>query len=342
MPILEPQQHEVETAAYYCYERGGRRPGHALKDWIQGEQLVFIAKNYVVLGEYKLQNEHKIKLWNAQSQTCRYCGTVKPPKTAWKEAHALPESVGNTSIIAKDECSKCNDYFAHSIEDDFGKYLNLSKSATRIPGKKGIPSFKTSKGKSRIDWENGKFKVEQYYDDPFASIDVATKTVTMASESQPCTPLAIYKCFTKMAIAIMPPHFLHDYRQTIAWLMNGLHEEGAADVASMAKCLFQFQPGPQPNTGRCLLFKKRIPNTLIPDTIFVLTVGNQSFQIMIPCLPCDNALVGKSVPLPTYPAFYGMGYEFGEPHTKTWNLSSTQRQRIPISISLTAEQISSL
>ena len=54
MPIIDPEQQEVRDAAYYCHKNGGEHHGHALKDWLQGHQLVFIAKNYRVLGQYKL------------------------------------------------------------------------------------------------------------------------------------------------------------------------------------------------------------------------------------------------------------------------------------------------
>lgn len=338
MAVLYPETHEVEVAAYYCHKCGGERHGHALKDWMQGEQTVFMAKNYVVLRGYRLQGERKQKLWNAEQRTCRYCGAVKPPDRGWKEAHALPELVGNKIIFAMDECTRCNDAFAKQFENDFGSLLNLAKSICSIPGKKGIPSFKTRTGKSRIDCIGDRFEIRQYEDDPFASFDWATNTLTMSAESQPLVPLAVYKCLTKMAIAVMPPRFLPIFVDTINWLKNPNHAEGAADVAASAKCNIQIQPGPmRTDAAWCLLLSRKDPNALLPETIFVLSIANHSFQIMIPCSPGNNHLIGHKVPLPEYPAFYGLGYEFGEPSTIRRDLSSPVRQRIMLSGSIHVE-----
>lgn len=338
MPIAQPEYHEIQEAAYYCHTHGGERHGHALKDWLQGEQLVFMANNYRVLGHHKLQSEIKEKLWSADPRICRYCGAVKPQNRGWREAHALPELIGNKTIIAMDECTACNDHFAQRVEDDFGKFLNLSKAVSRVPGKEGVPSFKTRSGKSRIDVDGDHYSIEQHAGNPFAAFDPATNTIALQAESPPFVPLAVFKCLTKMAIAIMPPQFLPKFEHTIRWLRNPRHADGAADIAASALCKMLFQPGPMRNdAGWCLLLGRRSPDAMIPDALFILTIANQSFQIMVPCSPGDNHWVGQKVPLPEYPAFYGFGYEFGEPYSRTLNLSSPDRQRITVSASMRSD-----
>ncbi len=180
MPIIEPEIHEVETAAFYCFTRGGE-DGHALKDWLQGKHLVFMAKNYDVTARHSLEavKEH---LRNQEPRRCRYCGTVKPAADKWKEAHAIPELVGNKTIIAMDECTTCNETFS-SLEDDLGKMLHLSRAICRIKGKKGVPSFPALKGKSRIDVTGDKIEIKQYADDPLSKFNEGTATVDMDGKS---------------------------------------------------------------------------------------------------------------------------------------------------------------
>src|SRR5262249_38383604 len=132
--IAHPEDHEIATAAYYCWERGGKRDGHDQADWHQGRQLVFTAKNYAVLAFHGLRAERKERLWSADARRCRYCGKVKPEDRGWKEAHAVPELVGNKTLIAMDECTDCNTIFSR-LEDDLGKLLQLSRAVTRLKGK---------------------------------------------------------------------------------------------------------------------------------------------------------------------------------------------------------------
>jgi hypothetical protein len=182
------------------------------------------------------------------------------------------------------------------------------------------------------------YSVEQHAGDPFAAFDPATNTISLQGESAPFVPLAVYKCLTKMAIAIMPPQFLPDFEHTIRWLRNPNHEDGATDIAASALCKVLFQPGPmQTDAGWCLLLGRRSPDAMIPDALFILTIANQSFQIMVPCSPGDKHLVGHKVPLPEYPAFHGFGYEFGEPYGSTLNLSSPMRQRVTVSASMRSD-----
>ena len=274
-------------------------------------------------------------MWAVDPRICRYCNAVKPSNRGWKVAHALPELVGNRTIISMDECTACNDFFSQWLEDDLGKFLNLSKTVTRIPGKEGVPSFKTATGKSRIDVDKDRFSIEQCEGDPFATFDAPTNTLALEGQSAPFVPLAVYKCLTKMAIAIMPPPFLPRFEHTLRWLKNPNHSDGANAISSAALCKLLFQPGPmRTDAGWCLLLGRRSPDAMIPDVLFVLTIANQSFQIMVPCSPGDNHWVGKQVPLPEYPAFYGFGYEFGEPYGSTLSLSSPARQRITVTASM--------
>ncbi len=58
-----------------------------------------------------------------QKRKCIYYnGSVKDGKTKYQEiAHAIPEALGNTKFIQREECDACNDYFARNAEDSAEK-----------------------------------------------------------------------------------------------------------------------------------------------------------------------------------------------------------------------------
>ena len=296
-----------------------------------------MAKNYEVISFHRLHGEKKEKLWLKEPRQCRYCGTTKPPNKGWKEAHALPEFIGNKTIIAMDECTDCNSIFS-TTEDHFGKLLQLTRTSMQLRGKKGVPSYKTRRGESRIDVRDGKVHITQIVGDPLAVHDPVTNTIDITSSSQPLVPIAVYKSLVKMAIAIMPPGELPNFKHTIEWVQKTDHKEWAADVAASAICVAQFLPGPQPTDfGWGILFRRRHPSAKLPYMIFVVRFGNQSFQIMIPCSPRDNHWVGERVEMPLYPAFYGLGHEYGELMRSRLPLSSAEPTSVDISLSFTSD-----
>ena len=337
MPIAQPEDHEIATAAYSCWERGGKREGHDQADWHQGRQLVFMAKNYAVLAHHTLRAEGKERLWLSDPRRCRYCGGVKPENRGWKEAHAVPELVGNKTLIAMDECTDCNTIFSR-LEDDLGKLLHLSRAIMRIKGKGNrVPSFSSKAKKSGLEVKGDRIEIEQYESDPFATYDAERGVLDLQGESQPFVPIAAYKSLVKMGLAVMPPEHFRHFGHAVNWIKNQNHEDWAADVGASAQCCFLFQPGPiPPEHAWCMLLGRRAHDAVLPHMLFILTVANQSFQVMLPCSPGDNHWVGHRLELPVYPAFYGFGYEFGEPQRGNIPLSSPTKQPIRVSGSLSS------
>lgn len=330
MPIVEPPIHEVETAAFNCYKQGGGE-GQALKDWVQAKRLVFMEKNYDVIAHHSLQNSAKEYLWNQGARGCRYCRTVKPDSIEWKEAYALPEVVGNETLIAMDECPACSETFS-SLAGELGKMLRLIQAAGRIEGQTSYSSF--------VGFSGGAHNYESKYDTDGSSSnsEQEAEAIELGDELAPFIPLAVYKSLTKMALAVMPPAYLPKFAHAVDWIKRKNHAVGAAQVAGSAKCRFIFQPGPMPpDYSHCTLLVRKSPDALIPYMLFSLTMGNQTFQIMVPWTHCDNHLVGHTFVMPEFPAYYGHGYKFGGPVATTLDLASPENIRFDAPRRLTAE-----
>jgi HNH endonuclease len=123
-----------------------------LTDPTEEQALQYFESNYAIMNVWHLPTERKIVLAATADQTCRFCGR-RPPDVSYKlEAHALPESIGNRSLVTKYECDLCNEFFGNGIENDFG---NWSKPA-RTFCKHG-PSFPTPQTERPINlkWSGG-------------------------------------------------------------------------------------------------------------------------------------------------------------------------------------------
>lgn len=105
-------------------------------------QIDFYNKNYFYLVKYYNISGKKVYLGDRKKRKCRFCGKPSGDTTFKMLAHALPEFIGNRTLISNDECDICNERFSRTIEDHFAKYLGLSRTLNQIRGKKGVPSFK--------------------------------------------------------------------------------------------------------------------------------------------------------------------------------------------------------
>lgn len=66
-----------------------------------------------------------------------------------KKAHAIPEMLGNKSIISFYECDTCNGFFGSGIETDLGNWSKPSRTFSFIRGKNNIPSIKQFYGNDK-------------------------------------------------------------------------------------------------------------------------------------------------------------------------------------------------
>ena len=94
------------------------------------EPLVRNVENYVFEpflnsnGSIVFLPGEKRYIGEKSNQICRFCKKDKSMTRFKSIAHAIPELLGNKSIISHEECDACNKFFATS-EDHLGKMLNF-------------------------------------------------------------------------------------------------------------------------------------------------------------------------------------------------------------------------
>ncbi|PWM79654.1 MAG: hypothetical protein DBY32_01970 [Phascolarctobacterium sp.] len=97
--------------------------------------------NYTVKLKFKnLENKIHKEVHNIEiakdKRKCIFCFNEDAKFS--KIAHAIPETLGNHSLISYFECDECNYKFGKMFEDDLAKFMMPYKYITNTFGKKII------------------------------------------------------------------------------------------------------------------------------------------------------------------------------------------------------------
>lgn len=234
---------------------------------------------------------------------CRFCRRSKEETTFGNVSHAIPECIGNHQLVAKDECDKCNELFASTIEDHLDKYTKPFRIIGQIRGKKTVPGYRSNDNRSRIKF--GK-RMEVSFKDPemFVKVDEKARTFTIYAHREPYIPHEVYRGLIKVALStIDDPNEFESFSATARWLTN----RDAEPIVRPALLFYSFTPGPRPTNGVVSLFMRRKPNASeVPYAIYVLAFGNVSLQILVPSVV--DAATKKDYTIPFFP----VPFEFSE------------------------------
>lgn len=331
-----PPRHVIEEAAYFLWEKRGQVDGYDHADWIMAERAAVFQSNYEQVDWFEFVTPKRRYLGPNENRICRFCGSTDPNKFK-NDSHAIPQLLGNKSVIARYECDDCNGYFSREIEDDLGKCLQGGRTVLGIRGSSGIPSYKTTSKQSRMDRKADRLDVKETVGDRFTQINPDKNQVIYTLKTQAFIPLAVYKSFAKIALSLMPDDELQYFKHAIDFVMSPDHKADAADSKS-ANCYRFFVPGPFPNPyGWAALFKRRDDRGALPYMALVVATANLVFQTFVPLCLRDVHLQGKTFRFPSFPAGYGRGYDYGETQFVGMKLSSPDRQTVGVKIDTRAE-----
>lgn len=265
----------------------------------------------------------KIYLGNKSGQ-CRYCLKSSPEVSFSKKAHAIPHFLGNNEIFSYDECNSCNRFFGNGYDDDLSKYLGGRRTLSQICGKKGIPSYKTKHGLSRIDKKEDGITMISSDGDEIASLDEGSNTVEIKIHQQPYSPLGVYKSLVKMAVALALQDIIPLLDTTRQWLMRDDFDEYLYFTPFM---IDSFIPGPGPMRNQLFaMLLKRSEEANIPSLVFWLSVSNYYFQIIVPCFDLDQNLAGQEIKCPKIPHILDLyGNPYGSSEARKIDLSQKEK-----------------
>jgi len=170
------------------------------------------------------KRRHYIGEFNKSNRICRFCGNQTPAVSFNHTSHAISESLGNKSIICREECDKCNERFSRTIEPDIANMLSPLLTIYSIHGKKGIrttmgKNFKLSLDESDKSWDNeGTIKLRLNQDFPKNIEDFFNKQLSLDVSPLKYIPQNVYKCLCKYVVSVINERYLPDFKETINWI----------------------------------------------------------------------------------------------------------------------------
>lgn len=267
----------------------------------QEENINFYETNYDIIGQWLVRPGDKIVLGDLKNRTCRFCGKQSPEVSFKKVAHAVPELLGNKSILSAYECDTCNKGFGQGIENDLGNWSKPMRTFIRIRGKSGVPTLKKGGDKPgwRIEYDQSRLNITAYENDPIFDVDEENKTVTFKIRREPYTPVAVLKAFMKIGVTLLPDEEVPNFSELMAWIKESDHSK-----LYFNKCpvIYAFLPGPMPNdlVAAFILRRKRTV-TGYPYAFLVLGYGNEVFQVPLPSEKDDGHMSGQPISIHPFP-----------------------------------------
>lgn len=244
--------------------------------------------NYDLISAYPLSGTMKRHIGKAKVRTCRYCRRDASGTTFKQESHAIPECLGNRSLISNDECDGCNDLFSRTFEHHLDLMTRPWRAYFGIKGKRKIPIYKLRSGSTRIDHNPQKRRIK--ISDPDGNIkitdDKTNKSRLVEIPCDPFIPVEVFRALTKIGLAILPNRFFSEYEPAFDWLREPLEATPAA-VSRFAKCWMCISPIPFQNPG-VAIFRRKSSTDPFPRLISMFSFFNVMFLYAVPLSVCDD------------------------------------------------------
>lgn len=255
------------------------------------EQLKNFLNKYSALFEhYRLLNYpyNKTVRFGEQKRelrTCRYCGCSMPDKATFKtDAHTISNSLGNIAYFTNDECDRCNKKFGATIEQEFLKYVSLSRVISgQFEGFKShkikTDSFKLSVNPDTNDVE---FKLTDYTK---ASVKKDKTGIFLEVDSIDFSD--VYRAMVKFVIGMLPTSELKHFKKTIGWINKDL-----TITLPNIKEIIHKEPVVHPFLN--MYFRKKNADSL-PYLCADLHILHYEFVFMIPGCELDYQTLSSTI-----------------------------------------------
>ncbi len=224
---------------------------------------------------------HYIGEFNKSNRICRFCGNQIPAVSFNHTSHAISESLGNKSIICREECDKCNERFSRTIEPDIANMLSPILTIYSIHGKNGIrtttgKNFKLSLDESSKEKDHiATIKLQLNQDVPDNIEEFFKKPLPLDASSLKYIPQNVYKCLCKYVISVINKRYLPDFKKTIDWINS---------TTKYCKLpLVAIGDSPIITDAPCLIVSIRKTNNYnYPYCFALFAIANMAFAFIVP------------------------------------------------------------
>jgi len=240
---------------------------------------------------YSPRKKHTYGNIGKKNRVCKYCGkSMSNGATFHNEAHAIPESLGNKTIISADECDACNDYFSKTIDADIFEYLKLFRVLYGKKGKMGTPKLKFKNG-TVITHDGEKAIILQHIHENEGTIDFSKDSFKIPLEFiNKINFMNIYRSLVKYVLAVIPNDEINNFPETIKWIMNIKNNGDLLDLPYVAMKIDERNYNEQPIL---MIYKRKIDDVSIPYMYAELRITNLIFVYIIPFSNKDSINFGE-------------------------------------------------
>jgi len=242
--------------------------------------------NKYKITAYSPHKKHVYGNKDKNKRVCKYCGkTVEHGATFREEAHAIPESLGNKTIISADECDTCNDYFSRTIDVDIFEYLKLFRVLYGQKGKTGIPKLKFKNGTTIT--HNGKQAIiMQRMSGDDENIVFSEDSFKIPLEFiNKVNFMNIYRSLVKYVLAVIPNDEISNFSKTIEWIRDIKNNGDLLDLPAVAMKIDDRNYNDQP---KMVIYKRTDNDVSLPYMYAELRITNFIFVYIIPFSSKDS------------------------------------------------------
>lgn len=280
---------------------------YAVKSYDYERACQYYERNYDLIVGQNTNFDDETYLGNSTDKVCRFCGRKEPEVTFLKKAHVFPIATGNIKLLSYYECDDCNIFFGRYLEGDYQNLFSFVHNLYMVGGRKGkIPTVQSNDNCNKISVINRSCGEKIHLISGIAGkehVEIKENTVTLSSPNITIIPIAIYKCLTKMALAIMPEAELLNFQKTLSWIREKEHKP-IMEKKHMCRYI-EIKNAPYVKYPMGYLFKRKSNSKDGPYMIFLYVYAKMAIMIEVPSDKVKYSYDIRKI----YPLIFGMPIE---------------------------------
>ena len=262
---------------------------------------------YIEQYKYFVDNKKKYILKYKSEKICRFCGKTQPNVKFKKDAHLIPQLLGNRTLVTNFECDSCNEKVFSIYESSLGAYTNPFRSIIQLKGQKGRKPTKHKEPSDNLSIysEFGKTVID-IKDKNLIKKDSANKILSFDTTIPSYVPNHVYKILLKIGLCLLNDEDVKSYSTSIDYLMDLKNEKFKNFTTAL---LFKyFIPGPFIEYPAVVLFKRKGNDIRFPLHTLVLFFTNHIFQIFLPMQNTPKETIPKEITFLNFPVTIDKSY----------------------------------
>lgn len=188
-----------------------------------------------------------------------------------RNAHAIPDALGNKLVFCNDECKNCNSSLS-TIDKELTEYLKFRRADFKIANKNN---------KIIQVWGHNFF-----YNGPTGELKISRLAILKEIDNSfyvklegadPITHLGIYKALAKIAIDLMPRNMVDDFHTTIDWIKGDFIPKSLPNIFFAYCKAYVSQP-----KVTVFMLKDCVLDDKLPKCIVALALTDLIFFYIVP------------------------------------------------------------